>query len=295
LHGLLAGTGVPAAYAVGKAIASLSNDFTLDTERLLPLVDGPNIPAVIGFLAARVAAGDEGAFDLFVDGRRFSPLLQLRLTISGPRTTRAVERVNELDARVALADSARLLFGWIRDDNAAAFGSRVSGWCDRVESQADYNAAVDVAVFYLHDRPAVIAGLEPTLERLVSKRAEFPALGQQAWDWVQLAKRKVERDPLGLVTEIAYLIQARAMDVYAGSEESALLQDAVRQGGESAWLVLADRVTKRSWPVEHALSGWFANVVPLDIVKRWVGGSVERARVVASVVLPRGSAVPEVV
>jgi len=296
LRDLLVGTGVPAAYAIGKAIVSVSNNPASASERLLPLVDGPNIPAVVGFLAARVAAGDDGAFDAFVDDHEFSALVKLQLTVSGTRTVRAVERVKELDALVGPADSARLLFGWIRDDDPAAFGDRVSGWLDRVESQADYNAAIDVAVFYLHNKPASIAELDPVLERLVWKRSDFPAVGQQAWDWVQLARRQVGRDPVVLVTAMAELIQARAIDVFAGSQESALLRDAVRLGGESAWLVLAERVlTKRSWLLEHALNGWFANVVPLDVVKRWVGSDVERARVLVSVVSPRGSVVPEVV
>jgi hypothetical protein len=87
---------------------------------------------------------------------------------------------------------------------------------------------------------------------------------------------------------LADLIEADALSAYSSSEESRLLQETVQGGGEPVWTSLMDRLEQRQWRLSFSVRDWLGEAVSVDVAKRWVGDSVERARVLANVTTPGG-------
>jgi len=294
LFGLLEDGQVPAAFDVGRAIAAVSDHSTSEEDRLAAQLSGQNPDAVLGYLRWMTEHGNEGAFDAFVDNQDLSSSVRLRLTVSGPRTDRAVARVDDLLVGVPVSEAARVLFGWARDLDRSRVAGIVQDWLDGISSQDDYNAVVNFVSLQLHGRDDPPEGLAPSIKRLVPLRRDYPDLGQQAWDWAQLAKRELVDEPVELALVLADLVEADALSIYEGSEERTLFHEAIRAGGEAPWLDVIERVRSGSWRLSFSCRGWLASAVDLDAAKRWVGDSIERARTLASVASVGGAEISDV-
>lgn len=280
---------LPAAYAVGRALRLVGTDFQAGVELLGPLAGGPNSEALVGFLHGLISEGESDAFDCFIDGASLQPLLALQLSVRGPRTPVAVSRVDGLIAEVSVVEAARVLFGWMRDADQTDSARYLRDWASRIESQADYNAAVDFAAMQVFQKTEALPDLDPVIAELIPRRRDFPKLGQQEWDWTVLARRQLGADPTAVADLLADLIEADALSAYSSSEESSVLQDTVRLGGEPVWASLMERLERGQWRLSFSVRDWLGEAVPVDVAKRWVGSSVERARVLANVTKPGGS------
>ena len=287
-HLLHQGREIPAAYAVGRAIRILGTEFQPAVDLLGPLARDPNSEALIGYLHGLVNEGSLHVFDRFIDAASLPPLLALQFSVRGPRTPAAVARVEHLIGEVSVVEAARVLFGWMRDADQADSARYLREWGSRIESQADYNAAVDFAAMQVFQRPEILPDLDPAIAELVPRRREFPKLGQQEWDWAHLARRQLGAEPMVLAELLADLIEADALSAYSSSEESRLLQETVQGGGEPVWTSLMERLEQRQWRLSFSVRDWLGEAVSVDVAKRWVGDSVERARVLANVTTPGG-------
>ncbi|BCT76430.1 hypothetical protein SCMU_22720 [Sinomonas cyclohexanicum] len=280
---LLSSRPVPAAYSAGHALTDIGREIADLQVQLLQLLDGPNAEALIGYLHSLVDQGDPDAFDSFVDSYELEPIRRLQLTVRGPRTERAIQRVHELVDEVPVNSAARLLFGWMRDAEEKTVARYVASWLGRLESQDDYNAAVDFAALHVYQKPQYLDVLDPLLLTLVARRADFPEVGQQQWDWGQLAGRQLDIDPSALARMLADFIETGALSAYSGSEESQLLRRSVRASGEPVWRDLMDRLEGGSWRLSFALRDWMADAVDVSVARSWVGDSEDRGRILGSV------------
>lgn len=274
---------VPAAFEIGWALAHLAPDNRTVIQRLEAAVERENGAALIGFLWACYEAGELAAFDDYLDTAPFEQPLVLRLSTRGPRTERAAARVRGLLNEVSVQDGALALFGWLRDGQEAELVDLLSMWLPRISSQGDYNAAVDFLALQLFRREGPLDDLDPVLLELVALRRDYPKLGQKEWDWVQLGARWVNRDALRLTVVLADLIEGGSVSGYSSSQETRLLQDAVRTGGVPAWEELIERIHNGSWRLSMTFDRWLGNAVGADDAARWVNGELERARTLASV------------
>lgn len=194
------------------------------------------------------------------------------------------ERLSRLVDELSVADGARLLFRWMRDSTADQVADRVDAWRTRMTSQADYNATVDLRALWLHGRDdAANNRLLETIAAVLADRRRFPRLGQQGWDWSQLAARTIDRDPAALASLMLDLVDEDALDIYAGSDALAVLKAAITKGGPPTWRGAMERVASGSWRLAFSARGWLATCVDVDSAREWVGDDVERARVLASV------------
>lgn len=280
---------LPAAYAVGRAIRFLDLDYNDGVAQLSPFAGKANGEALIGFLHTLVNEGDADSFDRYLDEAELLPVVALQYSVRGARTPAAAARVDHLVQQVTVVEAARVLFAWMRDADQAASARYLRQWESRLEAQADYNAAVDFAAMQVYQRSEVVADLDIVIAELVSRRREFPDVGQERWDWSVLARRQLEASPIATVKLLADLIEADALSAYSGSEEAGLLQDAVRLGGEEAWTDLMDRLERGEWRLSFSVREWLGNAVTMEVAERWVGGAVERARVLANVTKPGGT------
>lgn len=273
---------IPTDYSVGHLLSPHADP---ETERtLIAQLDGPNSRALHGYLAGR-EENDRGAFDRFVDGLEAADELKLRLTAQGPLTDRAASRARELLPRLPVASGARALFLWVRDvSDQSLVDDYLADWVSRIESQEDYNAVVDLVALHLHGRSEVSSNLEAVVWQIVGLRTSFPVLGQQEGDWSALARRNLNQRPFELARLLSDLVEADAIRIYSTSREANLLRDSIELAGTPAWQEAMSRISAPgSFRLSFAVRDWLANVVPIEDAAAWVDGSVERARVLASV------------
>ena len=285
---------IQAAFAAGTALTDLGLDFHRVQQKLVALFGGPNEEAVFGCLHRLVDHGNTDAYDQYVDSQDFPPLQKLRLTVRGPRTERAVKRVDQLVRAVSVSAAARLLFAWMHEAPEKHVARYLTLWLDRIDSQEDYNAAVDFASHQLFKKETRLEFLDPLNRMLVAKRAEFRDVGHQYWGWTQLAQRQLAQDPVGLARLLTDLIDDGVLSPHGGSEEVQLWHQALKAAGEPAWLDVMDRIECGSWRFSFGMDVWLAGAVELQVVERWVGTSVERARIVASLAPMEGNTLPPV-
>ncbi|WP_157002154.1 hypothetical protein [Agromyces laixinhei] len=280
---------IPTDFSVGHLLSSHADPET--ESKLVAHLDGPNSRALHGYLAGREES-ELGAFDRFVDDLDAADELRVRLTAQGPRTDRAVSRVRDLLPRLSVASGARALFFWVRDvSDEALVGDYLADWVGRIESQEDYNAVVDFVALHLHGRSEISYDLEAVVWQVVGLRTRFPVLGRQENDWSVLARRSLEQHPLELAGLLLDLIEADAIRMYSRPSEANLLRDSIELAGTPAWQEAMSRIAAPgSFRLSFAVRDWLAIVVPIEVAAAWVDGSVERARVLASVT-PVGSEV----
>lgn len=294
LVGMLDEPGLPAAHEIGRVLAALAGGTSTYLGDVAGQLSGSRMEALVGYLWALVDGGQGGAFDTFIDGRELEPLVSLELTVRGPVSSSASERVARLVPAVSVRDGAVHLFRWVRDSDQRDLAVLVEGWSARLETQADYNAVVDLVALYLHGRELSDDALRAVVEDLVAERRRFPDVGQQGWDWTQLARHQLESAPEQLVDLLIELIEADAISVYEGSEEMKLFRRAITASDASAWVAVMERQEAGAWRLSFALRGWFAAVVDTEVARGWVGGDSGRARQLASAAPVGGNELPGV-
>lgn len=273
---------VPAAFELGRALAGLRDDSQRVRESLLAFVNGPNLPAVVGYLWAKTEAGETAAFDSFIDQSPLNAVAQLKLTVRGPKTARAQKRIDESLGALTVRDGAQMLFGWLQDPSDSQLESYLTPWMSRMRTQEDYNAVVDFLALHLHDSRGHVA-IDHLVRDVVGRRAEFPRIGQQSWDWAQLALRLTQRDPYYVAKLLLDLIEADAVVGYESSHEYKVLRAALKSSGSRAWSEAMNRIEAGSWRLALTARGWLAAAVDLETAKNWVAGRLDRARLLASV------------
>lgn len=297
LFGILETEEVASAHEIGRVLAGIGIDPERTRSRMARLVEGAhpaNVTAVVGYLRALVDGGATDAYDDFVEESASDADVRLRLTAAGPQTLRAASRVDELLPAVPVRVAARALFGWVRDVSEPQVAAYIESWIPRIESQDDYNAAVDLLAFHLHGKSSIGPEIDSVCRELAPLRRGLPQMGQQGWDWVRIVERWVADDPLAVTGLLADLIEADALQAHSGSEESRLLQRAVAAGGEEAWTLLMSRLADGSWRLSWSVRGWLGSAVPVDVAERWVGADLERARLLASVSSVGGAELSEI-
>ncbi len=278
----LTGSDVPAAYEAGRVLARAKGGDPGFVSQLVALGLGRSVEdALAGYLRVIEESGRVDAFDSFIDGSDLPADLELRLTARGPLTTRARQRVDSLAAELPVKDAAVTLFRWLRDSSQSSVGAIVAGWMSRLDTQADYNAVIDLLALYLHRREVDDPSLMAVIEGLVVRRAEYPEVGQQRWDWGQLARRLLSTEAETIVSLLIDLVEADVISLYEGSDELKLFKEALSEAGPLAWMNVMDRIEKGAWRTSFGVRGWLAQSADLKVARDWVGDSVGRARLLA--------------
>jgi hypothetical protein len=273
-----------AAFEIGRVLSKFASERSQYLAELRRYIDGPNSAAIVGYLWQATESGDLSAFDDFIDSTDTTALRKVELTVRGPITNVANERISRLVDELSVADGARLLFRWMRDASADQIADQADAWRIRMSTQIDYNATVDLLALWLHGREdAVNERLLDTIFLLLAERRRFPQLGQQSWDWRQLAARVLGRDPAALADLMLDLVDDDAIDVYEGSDEESVLKAAIENAGPSTWTTAMERVAGGSWRLVFATRGWLADCVDVAVVEEWVGDDLDRARAIASI------------
>ncbi len=276
---------LPAAWELGNAFAVVlgENDSALGA---LLAAFNTNSASLIGYLQGLIESGQEAAFDDFLDSSNARGLdlkSQLAVAVRGPATDRARARVFEGLRELPVADGAFTLFAWQRNLSENDVEALIDDWLPRIESQRDYNALVDWVNLRLHGQGGIPERLKDRILRLLLLREQYPDVSQETWDWCQLAGGLVEEHGVQLARLIFDLIDADSLMILEGQDEANLIAQCFRLHPEPLWKDLSGRLAGGSWRIQIEIRGWLLAVVPVEIIERWVGTDVGRARLVAPV------------
>lgn len=284
----LLSTDIQAAFEFGHALGELApGEETLATIATAP--GAPNVLVLKGYLESVRAAGADSIFDDFLDGTigaALDPEVRLNLTVSGPVSDAAWMRATELVGALPVSNGARGLVGWHTSTNSDRLIRLLRDWLNRIVSQHDYNMCVLFTALAINSQPPWIENLDDVIARLVGIRKEFPNTYQESWDWSQLAQRQLGYQPLQLVQQVVAMTVEGGVYMQGMGDEQAILEQAVTAAGMPAWEFIMSKLADRAWWLENDVRGWLPRTQPADLLIRWIGDDLDRARLAASVINP---------
>lgn len=295
---LLNGPETPeASFELGGALfAVAAGEETLTS--LAYLADQGNVAALVGYLHAAIAGGTTDSFDSFLDGPIGSGLEQttrLMVTVRGPQSTAGWSRLIEIMKVLPVHVGAPRMFGWHVGVEESRIVDILNEWLTKIEVQADYNFAIDVVAMMVYQRPQLSPAVEARISTLVEMRSKFPNLGQQSWDWVQLARRQLDHDVDELLLSLLQQVDSGSLNIWEGTEERALFRDVIGAAGARSLDTVLRLVKSGSWRLRMDFRGWLATLYEASDVVAWVGQDLERARLVASLTGAKGDKPSDVV
>jgi hypothetical protein len=254
--------------------------------RLVELANAGNLGALTGYLYARASEVGDRSFDDLLDGdfgQQLDPDIRIAITVRGPQTESGWLRVLNTLKLLPVSVGAARLFGWHIDADERRLVTMLADWLPRIETQVDYNTVTDVVALMVYKQPSLSPNVESQISELVRLREQFKDVGQQSHDWARLARRRLSTDPTGLLVTLLQLLDAEALDVYAGNEEQTLLQDAIAAAGHDTLDQVFEVVDRGSWRLQLDFRGWLAEAYSATDLTNWIGQDLGRARLVASV------------
>jgi hypothetical protein len=279
---------LPAGWHLGHLLANSSGGDSRVRDELVAGA-GINLPALAGYLRGQVEGGADDAFDVLLDGpaaATLSPEQKLAISTRGPATEDGRHRVLSLAAELPVAAAAGHLVYWRKEFAEEEMAELLASWRQRIEREVDLAAAVSFLGLWLHGEPQSPPALNEAVFEILKLRSQYPELGNESWTWSMLLQRFVESRP----SEVAHLIfDLISVDhlIFTGPEEEgaalvrATMADPVRVWGEAGM-----RIEDGDWRLQLILRKWFVGAVPVSVLEAWIDGSVERARLVASIADP---------
>jgi hypothetical protein len=275
----------PMSWHLGRSLVELAGtDIPILDYLVRAAVINPS--ALVGFLQGLVAKGEDEAFDRFFDNPQaaeLSPELQLLVTVIGPGTEAAKQRVFELIELLPVEQAVYNLFSW-KDNLSEEDAKRLLVyWLKNTKSQKAFSALIDWLNYWLYRKDELPAELAEVSLQILSERQNYPQVGNQRWDWSHVASLLVKTNPLDIAIMILELIDSGELILLGSEDESELLRQASTLEPQEVWKEVVSRIEKGSWRIQMALRGWFTDAIPLEVLAGWIEESKERADIVASI------------
>ncbi len=274
---------LPGAWHLGQALGARSAD-SLPPQVLVDSV-ATNAPALAGFLRARVELGDTSAFDDFfaqLDDGNMQPATQLYVTVAGPASDVARQRAIALGRTLPTAEVAGRLLVWQENLTDAEIESLLSDWCSTVTDDRTYAVLIDWIAMLAHRERALPDSSMRLVLAFLADRVNYPDIGNERWDWCEVAMLFVALDPLRIAQIVLDLVSLGELVMLGSDREAEVLRSCAAAAPQEVWFEVSRRVEAGDWRAAMSLRGWFAGAFPPDSLLEWVGESVERARLLAS-------------
>lgn len=275
-----------ASFELGAALHAVSPGADA-LKTLSRIASGTNVEGLVGYLHAQRDHGDDGAFDAFLDGDIASVLpaaVRLAVTVRGPKSAAGWDRALALQNSLPVREAALGIFGWHIDVEPNRILALLNSWLPRIETQADYNACVDLTAMLVFRHPDLPADVEGRITGLVNLRQRFGDVGQQSHDWTQLASRSLETNAEGLLETMLTQIAEGSLTVYEHGQEQPLLRSAMAAVGAPSIGQIIDLVEAGSWQLQMNLRGWFDRAYQAKDLIASVADDVRHARTLASLI-----------
>lgn len=279
-------------WQLGRALASVD-----ESQNFLSAIAAAahvNAPALAGYFQHFAEVGEVSALDDFLDselGVALPPTIRLSLTATGGRTDRARIRVVELARQIDVSDAASRTMYWQEDLSVQEDGELLEDWKARISTDRDYAAVVDWVQMLAYRKGGLPSELKEVTRDLLVMRIDHPNLGNQRWDWCELANALASDFPLDITVVILELI-AGGMTMLDSDGEAATLRSTAATAPVAVWDLIAERLVQGDWRLSMTARGWLTSALPLQVVTDWIADSIDRARIVASIA-PAGGDSPD--
>ena len=182
-----------------------------------------------------------------------------------------------------VADASAAIFGWQPNLSEDEMAELVDDWLARLTTQADYDALIDRLMTWLFNREPFPGWARERVARAVLARRDYPDDRGHNYGWSRLALAEVADHGPELAGLILDLVDSHEL-MLTGSYDIEVLVACAQQHPERAWNDLSSRLEAGAWRVEMQLRGSVVvPAFPADVIERWVGSDVERARIAASI------------
>jgi hypothetical protein len=286
IRGLENNEEIPASYELGAVVADLWFEDDQVVRAVVSTAENKNAPALFGFLDARQSPTDESVYQSFLDGelsRNLGDATRLAILTRGPINDDSWEKGRDLLQRLSAWEGVSRFLGWRMRLTNEHVKDLLRFWTERIESQRDYNAVVDFASSCIFNQSDRIREIEVELYELASMRKVYPSTANQTWDWSQIVSAILVTRDAEMLEIMLDLIEAGEISGLEGYEDGDVLNSAIRRLGKVAWHSIAKRIESGSRGIESVLRGRVTESIPVDDLVGWVGNSLERAQVLASV------------
>jgi hypothetical protein len=277
---------LPAAYELGYGVASVLGPTEELTLQFLARVDA-NFDALVGYLVAQVDRGNSGAFSsllLSQSGQNLPTALRVAIAVRAPARIQDISYISDQIIRMPARAATSLLMSSTFTIESDEMTKIAGHWVRTFQDQDDYNALLQFFAVQLSVAQSMPSQLSDAIEALVMRRPEFSEVGREASDWAYLAGLLLPDRAVELTDLMLDLIEADSIRVFGGHDEDAtLLARAMTVRPEGCWSSLVGKLQSDSWRVQLSVQSWLIRSVPNTLVLEWVGSSIERARVVASI------------
>jgi len=276
---------VESSWHLGNILATEA-DRDADALESLAAASDLNPAALTGFLSGLTQAGDEAAFDRFLDSdlaQQLSDRQVLFTTVRGPITGAAKIRIHFLLERMPILEAVGDLFFWSSNLDEFELDELLNLWQIKLESQEDYNAVVDFINIWQHDRPEPEGYLRGSIWRLLEKRRDYPDLRDQRWDWAELASHYCSEKPTELAQIILDEVSNGKQHIHESDFEAKLFGELIAADPVGVWNIIGKELLENNWRVSMTFSKWVSKFFPIEKLSEWIGNSVERAERVAEI------------
>lgn len=154
---------------------------------------------------------------------------------------------------------------------------------DQVSDDREYSAVVMFLRVLDHRLEALPEELQGGVFALLAERASYPNMGTVRSSWCRLAVATARVHPEEMVRLIFDLVSEGHHILHESDDEALVVGAAATSAPEATWSLALERIDGGDWRLSMALRGWFPRYVPVDVVRSWVGDSLERARLAASI------------
>ncbi|HEY5457063.1 MAG TPA: hypothetical protein VIJ96_16495, partial [Acidothermaceae bacterium] len=160
---LVTGAEAPeASFELGAALYTVAaSDDALSS--LAAFADRGNVAGLVGYLNASFNADNPDAFDAFLDGPvggDLEPATRLVVTVRGPQSDAGWSRLIELVKALPVHVAAPRMFGWHVGVEEPRIIAILDEWLTKIESQPDYNFAVDLVAMMVSQRAQLSTAVE---------------------------------------------------------------------------------------------------------------------------------------
>lgn len=272
------------AWHLGAAIASVENDSS--TEDVLVAAVGRNAAALAGYLDQQVKGGDVAAFDRLIDsptGAVLDPTVRLYLTTAGPSSDAARRRAITVLDELGVIEGTSGALRWLNELAVGEIGILLTKWTDQVSDDREYSAVVRFISVLAHRLGALPEELQDGVFALLTERARYPNLGTERFGWCRLAVAAAQAHPEEMVRLIFDLVSEGQHLLHESDHEAVVVGAAATSAPDVTWGFALERIAGGDWRLSMALRGWFPRYVPVEVVRSWVGDSLDRARLAASI------------
>jgi hypothetical protein len=282
----ISGETLPASFEVGRALAlaGVSQDTVLN--QMLPSIETA-FTALVGYLHG-CEEQNAGVFDRFLqseNSQRLDPQVRVAMAVRAPISDEVRRTVFDGIQMLPVAEGIHASFGWSRNLDVAAASQYLGSWLPRVEDELDYQALVQWLSLWLPgsgESAVVPSEMQDQIWKVVALRATYIDVGQESWDWCRVARGFVENHGRELAGLLLHAVVAGDLMIHESDYEAELLRAACRTNPAEVWKEIAELIEERSWRLEMEVRGWLLDNVSVEIISRWIGDSVERARIVAA-------------